>query len=165
MKGGGKRQNVPAFCFSLNAISSSSSSFFPFLGALRGFALPPRRDLIVNVWILHGTTARRKRWIASAHLLCFDRPFCGWLIGTGLAVKIIWSLCLFVSSKIYYIWTWWLEISLKMKRRKGEEKLNKCLPSSRPAGSERKASIVPCHGLYSLVPIRLGTESSLRLTY
>ncbi len=31
----------PAFCFSWNALSSSSISFFSFLGAFRGLALPP----------------------------------------------------------------------------------------------------------------------------
>lgn len=32
---------VPALCFSLNAKSSSSSSFFSFFGALSGLTFPP----------------------------------------------------------------------------------------------------------------------------
>lgn len=37
-------QNVPAFFFSRNALSSSSMSFAAFFGALRGLAFPPVID-------------------------------------------------------------------------------------------------------------------------
>ena len=43
---------APAFCFSLNAISSSSISFFSFLGALRGFAFPPEQKSLVSRLLL-----------------------------------------------------------------------------------------------------------------
>lgn len=44
--------SVPALCFSLNARSSSSKSFFSFLGALRGLIFPPAEHQHVDQDIL-----------------------------------------------------------------------------------------------------------------
>ena len=65
---------IPALCFSLNAMSSSSSSFFSFFVALRGLALPPCKALSKCKSILE---VNRFTFSAIAsHLACSLCRFC-----------------------------------------------------------------------------------------
>jgi hypothetical protein len=52
------------FCFCLNAMSSSVITFSPFLGALRGFALPPSRPgMLSDCWEAQGVDPSFLHWM------------------------------------------------------------------------------------------------------
>jgi hypothetical protein len=62
----GLERIVPAACFALNAISSSSMSFFSFFGAFKGLTLPPVQQVSGESFVDDGL---------GTHLLDSVHPF------------------------------------------------------------------------------------------
>ena len=89
-----KRENLPAFCFSWKALSSSSiSAFGAFFGCFKGLALPPKE---VNTAIITTAKASNTSSVSSSHcyvwIIEFEKVVIELKVVAECPVDVSWSV-------------------------------------------------------------------------